>query len=51
MRKLVRDRIAIAATTYLLFFLGWGLFGAWAGFAMACSYLVGLLSVLILSEF
>lgn len=51
MRKLYRDNIVMMVIAYLLFFLGWWLFGAWAGFAMACSYVAGLISVVILSEF
>lgn len=51
MRKLYRDQIAMMVIAYLLFFLGWWLFGVWTGFAMMCSYLAGLISVIMLSAF
>jgi len=51
MRKLYRDQIAMMVIAYLLFFLGWWLFGVWTGFAMMCSYVAGLISVVMLSAF
>ena len=51
MRKLYHDKIVMTVIAWLLFFLGWWLFGAWTGFAMMCSYLAGLISVVMLSEF
>lgn len=45
-----RDEIVMTVIAYLLFFLGWWLFGVWAGFAMGCSYAAGFIAGSILSD-
>lgn len=50
MRKLHRDDIVMTVIAYLLFFLGWWLFGVGGGFAMGCSYVAGFIAGEMLSD-
>lgn len=49
MSKTTRDKLVMSVIAWLLFFLGWWLFGTWEGFMILLSYMIGLLTVVFLA--